>query len=71
MVKHQKIEFIKTYKTPKNAHTAAGKLDKLPGNLRYLIVPVEQEDGSFRYGVLFLGMDAVQAGVHFHFNVVA
>lgn len=65
------IEFTKTYKNVDNAKRAANKLKNLPGNLRYTIVPVEQEDGTNRYGVLFIGQDAIHAGVHFHFNVIA
>lgn len=71
MAKHFEIEFNKTYATKGNAIKAVEKtgFDKV-NDLRYTVIPVEV-DGKIRYGVVFVGMSAAQAGVHFHFNVVA
>lgn len=62
------IEFVKTYATIKNAEKAVEK--KGFEDRRYIIMPVETDEGT-RYGVLFVGMEAIEAGVHFHFNVTA
>lgn len=71
MARHFGIEFNKSYATPANAQKAVEKTGFHEMNeLRYTIVPVETEKG-IRYGVLFVGMNACHAGVHFHFNVVA
>lgn len=62
------IEFVKTYATKENAIKAVEK--KFPGNidgLRYIIVPLE----NGRFAPLFIGMKALEYGVHFHFNIVA
>lgn len=72
MARRNDIEFTKTYASPENCEKA---LDKFPGirnnnELRYGIFPVVV-DGKVRYGILFYGMSAVQAGVHHHFNCVA
>lgn len=63
------IEFVKTYATPENAAKAAQKRYGNNNKLRFTVLPVETDKG-LRYGVLFIGMEAVHAGVHFHFNVV-
>ena len=71
MARRTKIEFSKTYATEANAEKAIAKTGFASNNeLRYDIMPVVV-DGKVRYGVLFFGMNAMQAGVHFHFNVVA
>jgi hypothetical protein len=71
MARHFSIEFTKTYATPANAQKAVEKTGFHQDNkLQYTILPVETEKG-IRYGVLFFGQSACQAGVHFHFNVVA
>lgn len=72
------IEFTKTYATQKNAVMAVEKLlgenQSYADTLRYIVVPVEgaspKADGAIRYGVLFIGESAIQAGMHFHFNCV-
>lgn len=69
-----KIEYTKTYATEANAEKAVAKLlgddhAKKDSPLRYMINPVIVE-GKIRYGVLFIGSSAVQAGIHFHFNLV-
>jgi len=69
------IEFVKTYKTIDRADKAVkdlmGKYSFFKGkNLRYTIMPVVQDDGSIRYGVLFIGNSAIECGVHFTFNCV-
>ena len=64
-----KIEFSKTYATEANAEKAVAKVSSLAG-CRYDILPVIV-DSKIRYGVLFIGQDALEAGAHWHFNVVA
>jgi hypothetical protein len=71
MAKRIKIEFTKTYASEANALKAVEKAFGLElDGLRFDIMPVVV-DGKIRYGVLFFGMNAMDAGVHFHFNVVA
>lgn len=75
MANNVKIEFVKTYATPENAERAIEKVlgkghKDEPSELRYMIVPVVEE-GGVRYGVLFVGMQSLQYGIHFHFNCVA
>lgn len=65
-----KIEFTKTYATEANAEKAVAKHTHLAANCRYDILPVIV-DGKVRFGVLFIGQDALQYGAHWHFNVVA
>ncbi len=64
-----KLEANKTYATEANAVKAVEKKFPAADNdgLRYLI----QQDSSGRFFPVFIGQSAVQAGVHFHFNVVA
>lgn len=72
MARHVEIQFTKTYATKANAERAVEKLlgkdhaKDFSSNLRYIIMPTE--DG--RFGVLFIGNSAMQAGIHFHFNCV-
>lgn len=62
------IEFNKTYATAENAEKAAmKKFGDSEAFLRFMVIPTE--DG--RFGVLFVGAEAVQNMVHYHFNVVA
>jgi hypothetical protein len=62
------IEFVKTYATEANAEKAAlAKFGDHAANLRFMIVPTK--DG--RFGVLFIGQEALQNFVHIHFNVIA
>lgn len=69
MAKLINIEFTKTYATETNALRAVEKVIGLESDgLTFSIFPVEFE-GRIRYGVLFYGERAVQAGVHYHFNV--
>ncbi|MNC75414.1 hypothetical protein D3C75_1269400 [compost metagenome] len=72
MAKRTPITFTKTYASEANAEKALDKFPGIRGNmeLRYDIMPV-LVDGKVRYGILFFGMSACAAGVHFHFNVVA
>lgn len=74
MAKKIDIEFTKTYANIANAEKAVAKLlgadhAQKDWELRYMIFPVIVE-GVVRYGVLFIGNNAVSAGMHFHFNVV-
>lgn len=59
----------RTYSTPENARRAVDKKITNPdlAHLRYMVM--QHTDG--RYFPLFIGTEAVQAGVHFHFNIVA
>lgn len=75
MANRQDITFVKTYATPDNAEKAVTKLlgeghQARESSLRYTILPVETE-GGIRYGVLFIGMPAIEEGIHFHFNCIA
>lgn len=67
------IVFPKTYATEANAEKAVCKVlgndHKKDMNLRYTFVPVVEGE-SVRYGVLFFGNAAIEAHIHFHFNVV-
>ena len=63
-----KIEFTKTYATEANARKAVEKwASTYQENLiaRYIIIPT-----NGRYGVLFIGNSAMEAGAHFHWNTV-
>jgi hypothetical protein len=73
MSKHITLTPVKTYKTADNAHAAVAK--KFPaevehpscGPLRYIVM--QHTDG--RFFPVFIGINACQYGVHFHFNVLA
>lgn len=56
----------KTYKTRENAAKAADKLFGNHKELRYFIHT--HTDG--RFFPVFVGESALQAGVHFHFNII-
>lgn len=64
---------VKTYATADNAHKAVAK--KFPaeiehpscGPLRYIVMT--HTDG--RFFPVFIGVNALHYGVHFHFNVLA
>ena len=60
----------KTYATHANAVKAVEKRipEHILPNQRYIIVQ-NLEDG--RFFPVFIGMDALQHGIHFHFNVLA
>jgi len=64
-----KIEGVRTYATRDNAIKA---VEKVPGlkdlDIRYFIHTTEDE--PCRYFPVFIGIEAVQAGLHFKFNVV-
>lgn len=70
MARLVKLEPTKTYKTVDNAIKAVEKKFPAEANdgLRY-IVYTDPETGRF-YPV-FIGEKALQAGIHFHFHVVA
>jgi uncharacterized protein YegP (UPF0339 family) len=59
----------KTYATKANAIKAVDKVVKNPqyDNLRYMIITTD--DG--RFFPCFIGQECLQAGIHFHFAVVA
>ena len=71
MPKLIKLQANKTYATRENAIKAVDKKFALSSStcdeLRYFITCTD--DG--RFFPLFIGQDSVQAGVHWHFNVVA
>lgn len=54
----------KTYATKKNAQKAVAKVGA--ENIRHFYMT--GEDG--RWFPVFVGQEAMQAGIHFHFNVV-
>lgn len=54
----------KTYKTAQNARVAVQRAGF--EDVRHFIMP--SEDG--RFFPIFVGQEAMQRGVHFHFNVV-
>jgi hypothetical protein len=60
----------KTYKTRENAEAAVKramvKFMHVNKTLRYMMLT--DKDG--RFFPVFIGQDAITAGVHFHFNVV-
>ena len=64
-----KLEMTKTYASEANVIKAVEKKYPESSNdqLRYIVL--QHTDGRF-YPV-FLGMNALQHGVHFHFHVVA
>ena len=59
-----KITAPKTYKTADNARKAVAKVG-LEGIRHFIMI---NEEG--RFFPVFVGQDAMQAGAHFHFNVV-
>lgn len=69
MAKQYKIQAVKSYATAANAIKAVEKKfpESADDDLRYMIL--QNEEG--RFFPVFIGMDALQVGVHFHFNVVA
>lgn len=66
MARHYDIKPVKTYANAANAHKAVDKLFMDMPNVRYFIAYTA--DG--RCYPVFIGQQAMQAGVHFHFNVV-
>lgn len=64
----RKIELtpVRTYATEKNAIAAVDKKIGRP-ELIYFIHRTPEN----RYFPVFVGQDALSAGIHFHFNVVA
>lgn len=66
------IEFTKTYATEANAEKAVDKLfsGRQPStHVRYAIMPVIVE-GKIRYGVMFIGQNALELGVHWHLSLI-
>lgn len=63
------VKFLtkKTYATRANARAAVARVIPPTTDLRFFIH--QNEEG--RYLPVFLGEQAVQLGVHFHFSVVA
>jgi hypothetical protein len=60
------IRYNKTYSTEENADKAVEKIFGDNNKLRYFLA--RTEDG--RFFPIFVGMEAISSGVHFHFNVV-
>lgn len=71
MATHKQPQINKTYATEANAHKAVNSVDWIRdgSDLTYFIQPVLVGD-KIRYGVIFYGVSAFNAGVHFHFNIV-
>ena len=65
MARITKITATKTYKTEANAIKAVEKFG-YSDEIRYFIMM--NDEG--RYFPVFLGQAAIQAGVHFNFNVI-
>lgn len=65
MARILKIEAHKTYATEKNAVKAVEKCD-ISDELRYIIM--KNDEG--RFFPVFLGMKAIEQGIHFRFNVI-
>lgn len=73
MSKQIELTPTKTYATAENAHKAVAK--KFPaeierkelGPLRYIVMT--HTDG--RFFPVFIGVNAMHYGVHFHFNILA
>lgn len=68
MAKCFNIKLVKSYATAANAEKA---IDRYPNirnaeSLRYFIY----QDENGRFGPVFVGQSAAQAGVHFVFNVI-
>lgn len=66
MARILKIEAHKTYATEQNAVKAVEKCD-ISDELRYIIM--KNDEG--RFFPVFLGMKAIEYGIHFRFNVIA
>ena len=64
MIRKFNIFAAKTYKTEQNADVAVTKAGF--SDLRYFIIKSEDN----RYFPVFVGQEAVQRGVHFHYNIV-
>lgn len=72
MAKQVKIEFAKTYATEANAVKAVEKVmakRQDHSSMRYIVVPVIVE-GVVRFSPLFIGLSAIEGGMHHHFNCV-
>lgn len=70
-IQQVKVEFVKTYATEANAVKAAEKLKTEGTHLRYIVIPVIENNLPIRYGVAFLGQSALDAWVQFRgFNVL-
>ena len=61
------IEPTKTYKTKENAIKAAEKMYSGYPELRYFI----HTHTNGRFFPVFVGMKALELGVHFNFNIIA
>lgn len=61
---------VRTYATAKNAQAAVEK--KVPPEIgTHLTYFIARQESSGRYFPVFVGERALQACMHFHFNVVA
>ena len=71
-MQHVEITPTKTYKTASHAHIAVARKinpsgERAFGEIRYIVCT--HTDG--RFYPLFIGINAVHYGIHFHFNVIA
>jgi len=62
-----KFEATKTYATKENAIKAVEQKYAKVDQLRYFIMPTPEG----RFYPIFVGTQAIDLGVHFHFHVVA
>lgn len=65
MARKTEIVANKTYATEANAIKAVEKVG-FSDNLRYFVMRTAEG----RFFPVFIGMAAIEAGVHFHFNVI-
>lgn len=64
-----KFDMVRSYATRENARAAVSKkFGLLKPNLRYRFFIYTREDG--RFVPVFIGQEAVTAGIHFDFTVV-
>lgn len=66
MARILKIEAPKTYASEQNAIKAVEKCN-MSDELRYIIMKNDDD----RFFPVFIGMKAIEYGVHFRFNVIA
>ena len=67
MARKYEIRPSKTYASEENVDKAVAKIYGDNHTLRYFVMPTKDD----RFFPVFIGTLAVDAAVHFHFNVVA
>lgn len=65
------VEAVKTYASPKNVRRAVEKLfPHEPTDRSKILRYVIMTNDEGRFFPVFIGAEAISAGVHFHFNVL-